>query len=203
MCSVYRNSFCNIGATGASDPTQGCFIENIEYTDEVFRISVNRKEKNRTSTRSAGTDFYFFDLKEWNRTLKTAPLHKRAWVVQERLLAPRMLHFGLSQVAWECNQLKATERFPGHTSRGTPHSFIAKPLNSSQTEVSLSRSFLDVKGLIRKPWHEIIAAYSEARLTKESDRIPALTGIVDRYKELTSDDFLAGLWRSTFERDLT
>lgn len=41
-----------------------------------------------------------------------APVNIRAWVVQERLLAPRVLHFGQTQVIWECRELSACELYP-------------------------------------------------------------------------------------------
>lgn len=193
MCSVYRNSFCNIGATGASDSSQGCFIE---HTDEVLRVLANFEARDYISTRSLGTDFYYFDYQEWFRTLETAPLHKRAWVVQERLLAPRMLHFGLSQIAWECNELQATERFP----RGFKGMHYYPDISGPPKDMNSSRSLNSTEIWIA--WSKVMKAYPDTHLTVESDRIPALTGIIDRYKALTSDDFIAGLWRSTFERDL-
>ena len=45
-----------------------------------------------------------------------SPLHKRAWVVQERLLSPRTLYYGLSGICWECWQQVATEGDPDSTS---------------------------------------------------------------------------------------
>ena len=37
---------------------------------------------------------------------------KRGWVMQERLLAHRLLHFGRDQVMWRCSELLATESAP-------------------------------------------------------------------------------------------
>lgn len=108
-----------------------------------------------------------------------------------------MLHFGLSQVAWECNELRATERFPEGFAEHKSHDYNPKRLNSSLVR----KSNFDLP-YFRKTWYGVIAAYSGASLTVESDRIPALTGIIDRYKAITSDTFLAGLWRSTIHMDL-
>jgi hypothetical protein len=45
----------------------------------------------------------------WEKHVEDAPVNRRAWVLQERLMAPRVLHFCQSQIAWECRQLVALE----------------------------------------------------------------------------------------------
>lgn len=40
------------------------------------------------------------------------PLFNRAWIVQERVLAPRTLHFGSEYVFWECGKERASEVHP-------------------------------------------------------------------------------------------
>jgi hypothetical protein len=37
----------------------------------------------------------------WQKYVEEAPLSNRAWVIQQRLLAPRILHFGANQLFWE------------------------------------------------------------------------------------------------------
>jgi hypothetical protein len=39
----------------------------------------------------------------------TWPLLKRAWVFQERLLSPRLLHFSFGELIWECRHVSACE----------------------------------------------------------------------------------------------
>lgn len=45
----------------------------------------------------------------WEKHVEDAPVNRRAWVLQERLMAPRVLHFCQGQIAWECHQLGALE----------------------------------------------------------------------------------------------
>jgi hypothetical protein len=47
-----------------------------------------------------------------DRAMNTCLLSRRDWILQERLLSPRVLHRGAQEVSWECNQLKAWERKP-------------------------------------------------------------------------------------------
>lgn len=44
--------------------------------------------------------------------LNEMPLLRRGWVLQERVLSPRTLHFTSTQMFWECNQKIACETFP-------------------------------------------------------------------------------------------
>ena len=40
-----------------------------------------------------------------------SPLSGRGWVLQERLLAPRTLHFGREQLFWECCECRHLEGY--------------------------------------------------------------------------------------------
>lgn len=68
-----------IGATRAEDCHQG-FLGPVEYMDNY------------------GTHNFALDLDK----AKHAPLVKRAWTLQEQLLASRMVHFSPSEMIWEC-----------------------------------------------------------------------------------------------------
>lgn len=45
-------------------------------------------------------------------TDKWKPITYRGWIMQERILAPRLLHFGPNQILWECRQCVAMEIHP-------------------------------------------------------------------------------------------
>jgi len=52
------------------------------------------------------------DASFWTNYIDNAPVNKRGWVLQERLMAPRVLHFCSNQVAWECAEFDAAEGHP-------------------------------------------------------------------------------------------
>jgi hypothetical protein len=54
----------------------------------------------------------YFDTSQYRIDIEEAPLNQRAWVVQERLLAPRVVHFTDRQLYWLCAQLTASESLP-------------------------------------------------------------------------------------------
>lgn len=51
-------------------------------------------------------------------------------------------------------------------------------------------------------WYDIVAEYSDRRLTFAFDKLPALAGIASRIHDVTRDDYLAGHWRRELERSL-
>ncbi|KAI8155736.1 ATPase family AAA domain-containing protein 3B [Colletotrichum sp. SAR 10_70] len=62
-----------------------------------------------------------------NTDSQSAVLSKRGWVLQERILAPRVLHFGKSQVLWECNTSISSEAQPKFDKWKSVHVLLAHP----------------------------------------------------------------------------
>lgn len=59
----------------------------------------------------------FFDVRannyhKWSEQVAQAKLCRRAWVLQERLLAPRTVHFTKQQLFWECTTSQSIEEAP-------------------------------------------------------------------------------------------
>ena len=51
-------------------------------------------------------------------------------------------------------------------------------------------------GLLPSHWAKIVQIYSRLHLTRETDKLPALSGIAKREQSRRSgDEYLAGLWR--------
>ncbi|KAK4888739.1 hypothetical protein LTR27_012386 [Elasticomyces elasticus] len=64
-------------------------------------------------------NFLVFDMHFWKHEIDDSPLGKRAWCIQERALSPRTIHFGKTQVAWECRQLACNEVYKDGFLAGT------------------------------------------------------------------------------------
>lgn len=57
---------------------------------------------------------------DWDEQISRKQLNRRGWVVEERLLAPRILHFGKTKLFWKCRMIHASEsdfRGVSHTMR--------------------------------------------------------------------------------------
>jgi hypothetical protein len=102
MGNVYQNGICNIAATGAADGSAGCFMKRDPILAQNCRIKI---DATLSKVRLKPGIYDLVPEKLWEDGLSTAPLNQRAWVVQERILAPRVLHFSGNQLFWECNEL--------------------------------------------------------------------------------------------------
>jgi hypothetical protein len=109
------------------------------------------------------------------------PLWQRAWVVQERALASRILHFGAEQLYWECRTLVAHED-------GSRYSHAAdSPLGPGCGGVLTGRRQLEK---VWHTWYLLVEKFSRRALTKESDRLPALGGLASRFAQLLGSEYL-------------
>jgi hypothetical protein len=121
MHLIYSNSWCNIGSAAAQDNHESFLVErNPDHARPIRFLAQMRSEKIPTIVH---------DLQLWRHGVSEVPLNRRAWVVQERALAPRIVHFGERQVFWECREMRACEAYPlglpdemltaaGHLDRG-------------------------------------------------------------------------------------
>lgn len=57
-------------------------------------------------------------------------------------------------------------------------------------------SFIDIDRTDLGSWFGLVEDYSLRNLTRDGDKLPALSGIAQVYQELNKDKYLAGLWLS-------
>lgn len=199
MGEVYANSLCNIAATGSTTSDDGCFMER--NASEVGGLVVSPKWTGLNTT-----TFRIVDFGLWEKLITSAPLNKRAWVVQERLLSPRVLHFGRTQLAWECRELDACETYADGLPaaqensqsiiKGLDPDIDGKKLQSmgdSQSSRNLHAYHL---------WNKIVTLYTTGDLTVASNKLVALSGLAKKMQIMLQDEYLAGLWKVTLASDL-
>ncbi|KAF5710986.1 hypothetical protein FGLOB1_5210 [Fusarium globosum] len=191
MGDVYANSFLNLSASYTAGEDENPSIFSPESWNHVLPSELVLK--NDKELRSN----LFIDGDLWNDEVGESPLMERGWVFQERFLAPRVLHFGMRQLAWECNGGGALQMFP----TGLPPRFednykkdvcwpIMRPMNTLSSEEFCSR------------WHDIVTAYSACHLTFNTDKLIAFAGIAKIIQSSGSDEYIAGTWKSTIIADL-
>lgn len=103
MASIYRNSLITLAATGSAGCHEGLFhlywrresLALTVFTHEGLQceVLVRPRIKHWRDTHTNDVSYVFHTL---------FPLLRRAWAYQERLLAPRVLHFGKDESVWEC-----------------------------------------------------------------------------------------------------
>jgi hypothetical protein len=173
------------------------------------------KEWMPSSTKSRPFEYKIGTFGRIMDPLDDEPLNARAWTLQERLLAPRTLHYGSNQVFWECSEGLLAED-------GTPFPATFLSLNSllrshrigwidhglpsgSGGQLNLIEGLYDNvprHGRWDGGWLALVQNYSRRLVTKPDDRLPALAGLARILADRTGDRYLAGLWYSHIEEDL-
>jgi hypothetical protein len=214
MAAIYSNSYINIAATGASDSRGGCLsprsLKLGSSTLEIASLPIKLALDNTPSTesidqsQSVPTIFVrpsFESIHHRYSTRKTydadpsdtkaIPLLSRAWVYQERYLAPRTLHFHPSEMVMECKSRLRCEctGLDDFTPRSRRKSLDLAP-NPLDHQTTLDY------------WFEVVEEFSKLRLTRESDRLPALMGVATIFQASLKCGYLAGLWEKDIARGL-
>lgn len=187
MDHVYSHSFCNIGASAAANSAGGLFCHRSPDTVNPAHINFE------------GIDYKIFNARTIAINLNVNPLSKRGWVIQERWLCPRMIHFGSEQVSWECRVANACESAPKFSSRPTA---VHLKLDTGIAISALVQGLEDggvVAGGLGETWSALVGLYSAADLTYATDKLVAFSGVAKALRSQEhQDEYLAGLWRKNF-----
>ncbi|KAL1655901.1 hypothetical protein SLS61_001464 [Didymella pomorum] len=163
------------------------------------------------------------DASFWSNRVDNAPVNRRGWVLQERLMSPRVLHFCHDQVAWECCGFDAAEGQPEGmpnfqlTSGGIVEESRLKGLEVRSDGSRLRKIRLDG---YKEPdprlrpvlyalelWRRIVEVYTKTAITNSEDKLIALSGMAKlmsnkigfREKPI---EYRAGLWNVHLESQL-
>lgn len=185
MQDVYRNALFSISALGAKDDQGGCFFERDPLktapTIVSFKLTEDGEEKAFLCILEKG--------KSWHLHFQHEPLVQRSWVVQERLLAPRTLHFGSKQVFWECREASCCEMHPQGVhhfeevrtqvvDRNPNHPFLWKQLLDAPDRSHAS----DPYEQLFADWNDLTIYYASRELTVPNDKLVALSGLANNMK---------------------
>ena len=127
----------------------------------------------------------------WVRSVQEAPLNQRAWVLQERLLARRILHFTKDQMLWECRTLSASEAYPAGIPAASIYDSDFKAAIFQENAACYKLGLAGFSGY----WGDVVQTYTRAILTKPSDRPLAIAGIAEMIEVLKKDKYISGMWR--------
>lgn len=128
------------------------------------------------------------NIQLWTDTIDClGPLSERGWTLQEHALSGRIIHFTEGEMIWECPWEMTSE--DGHPIRNNCNSMINE---FQEKRLKAPENY----------WRFLVRAYSSRRLSYSKDKLPAIAGMADQYFELTSQEYLAGLWRENLPVDL-
>lgn len=217
MASIYSNAYITLAATGPA--RDGCFFSrwiqpsllnsNIKAPVHSHEITSRKTPNLKIYARLRLDGIYnsFTSGVTISILEDSAPLLSRAWVFQERFLSPRVLHFHSASLVWECRSALYIEPY-GLEDFSAQRTTSDVPLRLKTIFAKLdypeATSLVEVHDL----WLSLISEYSRLKLTYETDRLPALSGIATRFSQFflakgcSDDEYLAGMWRSDLIRSL-
>jgi hypothetical protein len=112
-------------------------------------------------------------------------LDTRAWKLQQQLLSPRILYFGNGELYWDCVMVSASESSPISASLlhdADPDETWALKLIRKTLAGSKDADVLRIR--IAEVWTQIIKNYSSRELTRQSDKLIALKGILHPLRKI-------------------
>ncbi|KAH7336018.1 heterokaryon incompatibility protein-domain-containing protein [Pyrenochaeta sp. MPI-SDFR-AT-0127] len=114
------------------------------------------------------------------------PLSKRAWTFQEEVLATRIIHFGDNELFWACKKGVSCECMD-----------TVFPNEEASTGRAMFKHCTESDNLTGRTtaWFDLVNEYTSREITNQSDRLAALSGVVDYISEFGENGrYLAGLW---------
>ncbi|KAH7084557.1 heterokaryon incompatibility protein-domain-containing protein [Paraphoma chrysanthemicola] len=196
MGTYYQNAILNIAATSVSDGRMGFFRARDPNFLLPYKVFANW-DGPWPYLNTPRKGHYYLCNTIWDNEINGSPLNRRCWVVQERILSPRVLHFGTTQIFWECTSMTANEVFAAgfHASMNVPPAKNSIPVNRERRTPLRNEHFYAL-------WANIVQIYSRGGLTRTSDKLIAISGIAARVQTLLQDVYLAGLWKKSLPRQL-
>jgi len=174
MGTVYREAYLVIAAAYSASGAGGCLRAEPVPGRSFINWTLPGRGVGIVAVTPPRHDFQHLD---------NSPLHKRAWVLQERILAPRTIHYAEHQMLWECRTTRLTQ--------------AGVPTNLLQSSLDIWDGRLDWKAAAPKffwDWYNMVENFSGRAITVETDRLPALSGLAAVLAVQTAHEYVAGLW---------
>ncbi|OAG00938.1 HET-domain-containing protein [Paraphaeosphaeria sporulosa] len=216
MGEVYKGAVCNLSASAFKTGKQGLSSERGSHLSGFLPLQIDTQNGSFSTSAACPEDAQFYVAegsvlrgKPWEE-ICNGPLFERAWVLQEQILALRVLHFGKREMFWECRQVFANETrasgwaslptqwhgedahvenalgsmgdaFRYHKQRNPLWQFMVEDLESVESSDGL--------------WRRIVRDYSARSLTYAKDRLPALSGVATEFSAMYGrSQYLLGQW---------
>lgn len=184
MKRVYGQGAITIAAANASDSTKGLFMERDPNSIIPPIVPCSWQDSWGEATQPCCV----IDMGLRTDNVEHSNLAKRCWTVQERVLSPRLLSFGKTQMFYQCLEDEACESFP----LALPDYML--PIKTPQLH--------DLHNEPQKTWYSIVNTYSTAKLTKDSDKLVAIAGVAEAMQERLRHRYVAGLWEGNLLTEL-
>lgn len=189
MDKVYSNSILNLAGVHCNGPQESPFVNRLPLDSPCRQFMWREGDDGPSRTYCIRSIYQSIHPDARRLEFGFQPLGARAWVMQERLLSPRMLYFSESMLWWECVELEATELCP----EGMPERKIEATVASASGELFDLGQYAFENGDV---WRRIVESCSRKSLTfPVQDKLLALSAIAAKAAEKFQDRYVAGCFR--------
>lgn len=211
MAQIYSNSQLTISASGGADSSHGCFSSRLQEpyilqsldSRPIFHPPLWTPKELEGKDRDGCVRRFQVTLKPrhglYQDRRPSEPLLKRAWVFQEQILSPRIVHFASGELYFECKSHLTCE-CSGWSLRSESHQWETRWRKAHAVllgqESTVPKNYFTPETRKKifdfEAYRAMIETYTELDITEELDRLPALSGVTFGRK----DEYLAGIWKS-------
>lgn len=198
MCEVYSNAYLTIACNSSPGSSHGIFHKQsysaaveIPYRDTTIAVrKILAQEHNNYMTLMRHTDTI------------PEPINCRAWTFQEALLSNRIIYYTDKELKWECNEWRYCECEHGSANIETNDDMTSRFLRRPHLFETLPLAEIHTR------WNDLVVLFSMRSMAYEEDKLPALSGLANSFAAVLqvslgySDQYLAGIWRSSFAESL-
>ncbi|RSL74260.1 hypothetical protein CEP53_000369 [Fusarium sp. AF-6] len=190
MANIYQQAVLTISADGAADSYAGLFNtvsqrtaaepKKIQWTDGCHEMDLYTRLTNFPPNSAHIHSTATINIEE-------NPLRGRAWALQEWLVSSRVVHFTKGELIWECKKVHRCEC-----------QMVAKKCSPNWESETKSQfiGFYKKKKHTMVNWQGVVNEFTHRLITKDTDRLPALSGIAALAKPNAANDYVAGIWES-------
>jgi hypothetical protein len=124
------------------------------------------------------------------------PLFQRGWAFQERFLSFRVLHYTYQELVWECNTTSKCQcgRILSQMDVFRPGVTVNQIVRAPKPTFAYSSLRKLASDDLIDQWQTIVFQYSNRGLSYDADRLPALSGLAQRFQIYNIGVYAAGLW---------
>lgn len=197
MADYYSRAYVTLAATSSVDCNGGLFSKRPYRKQYLLDATIGGKHCQLFGLRSSD-DFVRYDVEMTSP--ESHPLMFRGWAFQERLVSCRVLHFTKDQLIFDCGLNQIAQQAP-------PQPLYRRAESLKQRYWQL---LTNTGGRLNMhDWMGVVKEYSKLKLTKPSDRLPAIAAIAQqvlsrgRFDDKKGNTYLCGLMKHSLYSDLS
>ena len=196
MYKVYSQALVTVAAIASAGGNGGCFRSRLSRHSKPVQIPWDPSVGDLAGRQGWPAEplrlYVIPRFRSFKQQLDESPLAQRAWVFQERALAARTIHFASELTFWECKEACIGEDYEVKTFSVQDSFFHLRDMLVSQARPDLSK--------IHQQWAFVIESYSKRALTKAIDKLPALSGVAQSFRQRGLGRYICRLWETDFHR---